>query len=345
MKRILIDGNKRQFKANLHCHTNFSDGTNSPEEVKSAYMQRGYSIIAYTDHDIMYDQTHLTDENFLALKGYELATEVDCFWTADGHVPMQNLEPNYKSWYYQKRAHFNLIAKSPEIDAQICYNPKLNCCPTLKEKKVKSVLYGYERKHTVEDFNFVIQTAKENGFLVIYNHPRWSLHLPQDYLGLKGLTAVEWCNGGADSGGFHENTDAYECLLMMGNKMGTVAADDNHSVNPKSAFQGWTYILADKLDYDSVIKALENGDYYSSRGPSISCAYIEDGKLHVETEDGVKMYVIGHTRERFGVVEYKKINGKNVFETDISWFRGPFMRFEIVDERGEKACSNATFEY
>ena len=64
MKRILIDGNKRQFKANLHCHTNFSDGTNSPEEVKSAYMSRGYSIVAYTDHDIMYDQTHLTDENF-----------------------------------------------------------------------------------------------------------------------------------------------------------------------------------------------------------------------------------------------------------------------------------------
>ena len=93
------------------------------------------------------------------------------------------------------------------------------------------------------------------------------------------------------------------------------------------------------------VYALENGNYYSSRGPKINCAYIEDGNLHVETEDGVKMYVIGHTRERFGVRAYKTENGRNIFDADISWFRGPFMRFEVVDEHGEKACANAVFEY
>ena len=81
---------------------------------------------------------------------------------------MQRVEPNFKSWYYQKRTHFNLIAKPTEIDTQICYNPNLNCCPTLKEKDIKSVLYGYDRKHTVEDFNFIIQTARERFGVVEY---------------------------------------------------------------------------------------------------------------------------------------------------------------------------------
>lgn len=345
MKHVLIDNKKNQYKANLHCHSNFSDGTNSPEEIKAGFMAQGYSIVAYTDHDIMYDQTHLCDENFVALKGYELATEVDCYWTADGHKPMENLEPNFRSWYYQKRAHFNLIAKSPDIDTQICYNPKLNCCPTLKPKDVKSVYPMYERKHTVEDFNFVIETANQNGFLVIYNHPKWSLHMPEDYLGLKGLLAVEWSNGGADASGFHEDTHAYEHLLMMGNKMGTVAAADNHSLNANSAFTAWTWILADKLDYASIIHALETGNYYSSRGPQILYAYTENGKLHVETKGGVKMFVIGHTRERFGVYTYETKGDTTIFEADISWVRSPYLRFEIYDEHGEKACSNAAFEY
>ena len=344
MKKIIIDGTKQHFKANLHCHTNYSDGTNSPAEVKQGYMQRGYSIVAFTDHDIMYDQTHLTDENFLALKGYELATETDCYWTADGHKAMEGLAPNFRSWFYQKRAHFNLIAKSPNIDVQICYNPKFNCCPTLKEKDVKSVHFMYERKHTVDDFNFIIEQANQNGFLVSYNHPRWSLHMPEDYLGLKGLWAVEWCNGGADASGYHENTDAYEHLLMMGNKLGTIAADDNHSLNPKSAFQGWTWIIADKLDYTNVIQAMENGSYYSSRGPLIHCAYIENGTLHVET-NGIKMFIIGHTRERFGVYTYTQENGINIFDVNISQICGPYFRFEVLDEHGEKACSNAIFEF
>ena len=35
--RYLIDPNKTQFKANLHCHTNLSDGHWTPEQVKEEY--------------------------------------------------------------------------------------------------------------------------------------------------------------------------------------------------------------------------------------------------------------------------------------------------------------------
>ena len=115
MKKFLLPEGGTYYKSNLHCHSTISDGGWTVEQIKEEYAKRGYSIVAYTDHDIMYDQTHLCDENFVALKGYEMATEVDCYWTADGHKPMENLEPNFRSWYYQKRAHFNLIAKQSEV--------------------------------------------------------------------------------------------------------------------------------------------------------------------------------------------------------------------------------------
>ena len=40
------------YKANLHCHSTLSDGSCTPEELKEIYKKHGYSIIAYTDHDV-----------------------------------------------------------------------------------------------------------------------------------------------------------------------------------------------------------------------------------------------------------------------------------------------------
>ena len=66
MKKMLISKEKNFYKANLHCHSTVSDGSKTPAELKEMYMQRGYSIIAYTDHDILISHQDLTDEKFLA---------------------------------------------------------------------------------------------------------------------------------------------------------------------------------------------------------------------------------------------------------------------------------------
>ena len=349
MKRILIDGNQPQFKANLHCHTNYSDGQNSPEEIKDAYMERGYSIVAFTDHDILYDQSRLTDENFLALNGYEIATETEDFIKIPSHELPDDFEynSNFYRFFYQKRAHFNLIAKSPEINVQICYNPKQNCCSTLKEKDVKSIPPFHQRQHTTKDFNYVIEQANKNGYLVAYNHPKWSLHTIEDYIGLRGIYAVEWLNGACNSSGYNENTDAYDDFLLTGNRIFTVATDDTHTLDPHRAFQGWTWILADKLDYPSVISALEKGNFYSSQGPKILSAWLEDKTLYVETIGGLSLFLIGRTRERFGIYEFTKKGDITCFcaHLKVFDFSSPFFRFEVVDAQGKKACSNAVFDF
>ena len=72
MRKYLLSKDKNAYKANLHSHSTCSDGDFSPEELKELYKAQGYSIVAFTDHDVFLQHNDLTDENFLALNGYEI---------------------------------------------------------------------------------------------------------------------------------------------------------------------------------------------------------------------------------------------------------------------------------
>ena len=71
MRKYLIPNEGKFYKANLHSHSTVSDGHFTPEEMKEKYMEKGYSIIAFTDHGRLVPHNELTDENFLALNGLE----------------------------------------------------------------------------------------------------------------------------------------------------------------------------------------------------------------------------------------------------------------------------------
>ena len=82
MKKSLFPEKGRFYKANLHNHTVFSDGNETPEEIKEIYRKQGYQIVAYTDHDVMIPHSELTDSEFLALTGveYEFTEEQPSFY-------------------------------------------------------------------------------------------------------------------------------------------------------------------------------------------------------------------------------------------------------------------------
>ena len=101
MKKYLLPETGKFYKANLHCHTSMSDAKYTPEEVKQEYMEKGYSIVGYTDHNVLVDRSHLSDENFLALNGFEM----------DFYLPD-----------YSKVCHICFIALEPDNVTQICYH-------------------------------------------------------------------------------------------------------------------------------------------------------------------------------------------------------------------------------
>ena len=109
MKKVLIDPKLNSYKANLHCHTTISDGVKTPEEIKELYKKNGYNIVAYTDHEYLVDQSHLNDENFLALNGYEISI-------------CEQSDPFV--FDYLKCYHFNFIAKNNKINVLLVFESK-----------------------------------------------------------------------------------------------------------------------------------------------------------------------------------------------------------------------------
>ena len=73
MARIdLLPSGGCQYKANLHCHSHLSDGEFSPEKLRDIYREKGYSVLAVTDHNRLVEHSDLNREDFLMLTGYEV---------------------------------------------------------------------------------------------------------------------------------------------------------------------------------------------------------------------------------------------------------------------------------
>ena len=102
--KVFISKDKKQFKANLHCHSTISDGKLTPEELKEAYKNAGYQVLAITDHCYPYPHNDMTDDDFLMLTGYEAY-----------------IRPNKKakSDRYLPEVHLNLFARDKESAAEL----------------------------------------------------------------------------------------------------------------------------------------------------------------------------------------------------------------------------------
>ena len=273
------------YKANLHCHTTVSDGRLSPLEIKELYMSEGYSIVAYTDHREYVWHKELDDENFLALPAMEA-----------------DLTEQRGCWPIERTFHFNLFDTRPSKD---------------REGRDFMPHCDYHDKAGVNEY---IAKMVEEGFLVCYNHPYWSLQDVTDYCDLKGLFAMEIYNHGSQLEGMYGFApQAYDDMLRSGQRIFAVAADDNHNVFRKGdvefdALGGCTYIAAESLTHESVIRALREGRFYWSAGPEILGLEIKDNTLHINT--GAQFPLTG----------------------DEGWFR-----VEIRDARGQAAGSRAYF--
>lgn len=69
MRKYFLPENGSFYKANLHCHSTFSDGKYTPEELKEMYKSLEYSVLAITDHEGLFHHTELDDKDFLTIAG------------------------------------------------------------------------------------------------------------------------------------------------------------------------------------------------------------------------------------------------------------------------------------
>ena len=327
MRKYILPPTGGAYKANLHCHSTISDGRCSVEELKKQYMQKGYSIIAYTDHDVLVDHRDLCDENFLALNGYEM-------------------EVNGPAG---KTCHMCLIAKDQDNLTQVCYNKDKYIWGNALAFKPGLKFYqdDYERKYTHEGICDMMKKGRDAGFFVTYNHPAWSLEDYTDYSGYEGMNAMEIWNTGCVYAGYDDyNPQVYDVLLRQGKRIFCTAADDNHNGrgfdSPHcDSFGGWVVIRCEKLEYKCVTDALEAGSFYASMGPEIYDLYVEDGYVYVTTSPAHAInYMTGVRHTACERAHY----GETVTKAKFAIKEGDrYFRIDVIDDYGRHANTNAVW--
>lgn len=339
MKKFLLSENGNFYKANLHCHTTLSDGSLSPEEVKELYKSLGYSIVAYTDHDIFIRHPELCDEEFLALNGFEIECNEPC--------PKEPYDFNIV-----KSCHFCCIALDPATEIQPCWNRRAylfgNATSNQHLVKFDESQPDYWREHTGESRSEHMKICRDAGFFVTYNHPVWSLEDYTDYMNFHGMHAMEMFNGSCISSGYDDyNPREYDDMLRGGERIYCIGGDDNHNgawakgTRRYDSGWAWTMIKSDSLDYKAITDAMLAGNFYASEGPEISELWYEDGKVHVKCSDADRInYNTARRCARTALCEDGKTLTEAVFDVNPD---DVYFRITVIDKKGKHACTNAYF--
>ncbi len=334
MKQYLLPESGTFYKANLHCHTNLTDGKLTPEEVKQYYKERGYAIVAYTDHELLFPMNHLADETFLPLNGVELSVN-----------EKERFDPT------GKKVHLGCIALAPDNHFTPCYHRETYFVGNAQENQnlAKPVpgLPDFEREYSAAGINAIIAEAKRLGFFVTYNHPKWSMETEADYTRYEGLDAMEICNYACLTMGYEEyNPEVYDAFLRRGTPLYCIAADDNHNHKaPDSrywdSFGAFTMIKAEKLEYRAVTQALTQGHFYASQGPEIYELYYEDGAVHLKCSPAEKIILTTACRRRKLLWA---ADGESLTEGSLSIHpEDVYFRITVIDHTGRPANTHAYF--
>jgi len=324
----LFPNRAKQYKANLNCHTNISDGEYSPEEIKELYKSQGYSVVAFSDREVMIPHGKLKDDEFIPLTAceYEIAEEGG------------------------KSVHVNLIALDEENCTQPLWHREKYVYPH-SEPSRKLVKFDenepdYERRFSPEGISDMMQKCRDKGFFVTLNHPKLSGLNYNDYTAYKGMDAFEIMNYSSILSGYDEhNGEMYSEILKLGNRPYCVAGDENKNAHPfgsrlSDSCGAYTVILAHSLDYKSIANALKNGHFYTSEGPEIYDVWYRSDVLYVRCSPCDKI-IFETAKGR--IVKYAE-DGIDLWGEGICCYVQPehkYVRITVVDKYGRKAYTNA----
>ena len=149
MIKYLLPKEGKFYKANLHMHTNISDGAMTLEETKEEFVKKGYSIVAFTDHEVMVPHMELSDENFLAITSTEISMNI-----------RRNCDFPYLKCY-----HLNLYSKEPLKNFYTTFSENIIWLSHSREyisdiqKDIK-----YDKSYSIECVNDIIRKAKEEEY-------------------------------------------------------------------------------------------------------------------------------------------------------------------------------------
>ena len=191
-------------------------------------------------------------------------------------------------------------------------------------------------------FSAALQTARDQGGLLILAHPLWTGNTCDeatrwDFHGVEIYNHVcRWLNGKGD-GRTH-----WELMLRESPETLAFASDDAHTSASHPGWNGgWVVVQAPTLSSSAILEALRAGRFYSSTGPAFRTIAHEGSVVTAETSpvQFARLVGPGALGQRRGGFEGAELEGFS-FEVPEAW---PYAYLEIEDAHGKRAWTNTLF--
>ncbi|MGV3773309.1 MAG: PHP domain-containing protein [Verrucomicrobiales bacterium] len=295
------------WKGNLHTHTLWSDGDDYPEMVIDWYQKRGYNFLALSDHNIIQDRekwisisanksSQLAFKNYKDRFGKDVVTREQEGQTQVRLKTLEEFQP-----LFEKPGKFLLIP-SEEISA---HHEKLpihinatNLRELIEPRTGKSV---YEVMQNNIDAILAQRQRTGQAILPHLNHPNFHYAVTaEDLMRVKGENFFEVYNGHPHVNNYgdtnHLGTEEMWDLMLASRltvlKMEPIygiAVDDSHhyhefSPSKSNSGRGWIMVRSKKLDAESLIHAMEAGDFYASSGVKLKDVIRKKDQLTVRVD-------------------------------------------------------------
>ncbi len=301
-KVYLLPESGNLYKANLHCHTTESDGKFTPEQIKQMYLERGYHAVAYTDHQVCVPHNDLTDKEFVALSGIEIAFGIR----------------------QKSSVHICGISRDPDAVLEI---PNYPLDDIVKMNEGIDLL---NEKNYITTLNHPRWSGMSTEALAMIGNVA-NIEV------LNGYEAVQDGYGSSDACYEIELRRGRKVRPIATDDSHTA---QNGGASGLEYFRGFTVIKAPCLTYDALISALDSGAFFASTGPMIKNLWIEDGYLNIECTPVCGVYVHGHLYSHRAAlidgadsIEHARINISDTFATS------DYLFVQIVDSSGGRAWS------
>lgn len=298
------------YKGNLHTHSLWSDGDDYPEMVAEWYKTNGYHFLALSDHNILQQGQKWIDINdnrgrkeafnkYLSRFGEQWVEQrvVDC----NSQVRLKPL--NEFRCLFEEPGRFLLI-EAEEITGK----GKIHVNAVNLSRPIQPQAGSSTAEVLQNDINAVIAQRQETGraMSAFINHPNWHWMITaEDIMQLKDAKFFEIYNGHPGVRNYgdpcHAGTERMWDIILTKRLtelhlpvMYGIATDDAHRYhifdpNKANPGRGWVVVKTTHLSPESVIKAMEDGDFYASTGVVLKDINF-DGKtvkIVIEPEKGV----------------------------------------------------------
>ena len=282
----------RWWKGNTHTHTLWSDGDDFPEMVADWYRRNGYQFVALTDHN-----TVATEEKWWPVPASGLGREAYEKYRARYAAVLQERRagdtlavrlrrPAEYAPQFTDKDRFLLISGeevTQYLDRRGAHMNALNLVDAIAAQPGATLVEMLRR-----DLEAVREQEKRIGreITAVFNHPNflWS-QTAEDMLQLPALRFFEVYNGHplvnnrGDS--VHASSERIWDIVLThrfaadGGPLYGVATDDSHDYHrfgsdQRNPGRGWIVVRSSRLDADSLMAAMQRGDFYASTGVELA---------------------------------------------------------------------------